>query len=264
MAASPWYTNLRALDQWRFRHDPVLRRSMSQASVILGAAPYVRAVLAGVPLRRFEVMSELGVEQLPEAVERGQRPPGELRGLYVGRLVRSKGARDAIRALAKLDDQPGITLDIVGDGDDREACEAEAKGLNLGERVRFHGWLSKAEVAERYRSADAFIFPSFREPTGRVLVEAMSYGLPVVAADYGGPAAIIDPEVGVLVLCVDPEQFSAEIARAVGALAADPQARARLGEAGRGRILERYLWPAKIAALEQIYSEVLSAAPPGG
>ena len=61
---SPWYVSLRGLDGWRVRHDPVLRRTYQDASVVAGIAPDVREHLQSVRLRRFIVMSETGVPQL--------------------------------------------------------------------------------------------------------------------------------------------------------------------------------------------------------
>jgi glycosyltransferase involved in cell wall biosynthesis len=219
----------------------------------------VEDILAGVPVRRFEAMSEHGFVALPQARPPRERDPGELRCVYVGRLIRSKGARDAIRALAQLGDLPNVTLDIVGDGEDRRSCEAEVEQFGLRERVRFHGWLTKPEVAQRYLESDALVFPSFREPSGRVVLEAMSYGLPVVAAAYGGPGAMIDAEVGVAVPCVEPAQYVRDIARALRDLAGNPSGAAHLGAAGRRLIELRYMWPSKIDWLERLYAEVLTS-----
>ena len=232
MGAAPFYMKLRTLDRWRFAHDPILRRSMTEASVILGGAPYVRDVLAGVPVRRFEVMSEHGVAELPPAQDRPPREPGQLKGLFVGRIIRSKGLRDAIRALSVLSDLPGVTLDVAGVGPDRDDCEAEARRLGVADRVRFLGWKTRAEVTELYRQADAFIFPSFREPTGGVVIEAMSYGLPVVVADYGGPAALVSADSGIRVAPTDPARYAVDLAAAIRDLAADPERGTALGSGG--------------------------------
>jgi glycosyltransferase involved in cell wall biosynthesis len=258
MGAEPWYVKLRSLDRWRWRYDPLLRRSMSEASVLIGALPYVRDLLSDVQLKRFEVMCELGVTTLPEERPDPGRPAGELRGLFVGRLIRTKGARDAIRALARLADMPGVTLDLVGEGEERPACEAEARRLGVHERVRFHGRVPPTEVARFYREADALIFPSFREPTGGVVLEAMSHGLPAVVADYGGPAALIDEHSGVRVPCSEPGQFADGLADAMRHLALDPGARAALGAAARERVVSHYLWQAKVDWLEELYGELVT------
>lgn len=258
MGSEQWYTKLRALDRWRFRHDRLLRRSMGSASAVIGAAGYVRDVLSDVPLRRFEVMSELGMEQLPPARRRAG-DAGVLRGLFVGRLIRTKGIRDAVRALAALPDLPGVTLDVAGDGPDRSPCEAEARRLGVSERVRFHGWVDRATVNRLYEESDALIFPSFREPTGAVIIEAMSHGLPVVVADYGGPAAAVDAASSVSVVPEDPQQYAAGLAAAVRELASDPDKRTAMGAAGRRRVDEQFLWSAKLAWLENLYAELIQA-----
>jgi glycosyltransferase involved in cell wall biosynthesis len=260
MASSPWFTKLRSLDQWRFRHDPLLRGSMSSASVVIGAASYVRDVLADVPLRRFEVMNELGVDEVPPTPRRASRAPGQLKALFVGRLIRSKGVRDAIRAWGALAGLAHVTLDVVGDGEDRPACEAEAQRLGVAGRVRFHGWMPRTEVNRLYSEADVFIFPSFREPTGGVIIEAMSYGLPVVTADYGGPAELVDADSGFRVPPIDPEQYARALAEAVSALASDPQRREAQGHAARRRVETQFLWSTKVTWLEGLYGELLEAS----
>src|SRR5690606_26038144 len=96
---APWFMALRRLDGFRRRRDPLLRRTYETADCMLGIADYVREELADIPLRRFEVMSETGLDEIPPAIDRSGRS-GPVRLLHVGRLVRTKGARDVIRAMA--------------------------------------------------------------------------------------------------------------------------------------------------------------------
>lgn len=264
MDAAPWYTKLRAVDHWRFRHDPLLRRSMCAASVVIGASSYVRDIVADVPQRRLEIMPEHGVAELPPLARRPEPAPGRLKGLFVGRVIRTKGVRDAIRALTHLRDLPQITLDVAGDGEDRAACEAEARRLGVADRVRFHGWMPRATIDQLYRESDAFIFPSFREPSGAVVVEAMSYGLPVVVANYGGPAQLAGEDSGIRVSPVDPAQYALDIADAMRRLACDPHARESMGIAARSRVQAHFLWSSKIEWLETLYDELIEAAPAAG
>ena len=87
--------------------------------------PTCDELLTDVPLQRFEVLSETALTELPPEVDRAARS-GPVRLLYVGRLVRTKGARDAIRALALLGDLD-VHLDVVGSGPDADACQAAAR-----------------------------------------------------------------------------------------------------------------------------------------
>ena len=136
-------------------------------------------------------MSETGLTALPAL---GARPPsdGMVHLLYVGRLVRTKGLRDAIRALSRMKTSTPVVLDVVGDGPDRSASEALAGELALGSAVRFHGRQPRDRVEQFYRAADIFVFPSYREPGGNVVFEAMGYGVPLVVSDRGGPASFVD------------------------------------------------------------------------
>jgi glycosyltransferase involved in cell wall biosynthesis len=253
---SAWYVGLRRFDQLRLRHDPWLRRTYREAGCVVGIAPYVSELLAGIGVRRFEVMSDTGIERMPEVADRSGRSAG-LRLLFVGRLVRSKGARDAIRAVSLIGD-PGVHLDVVGTGFDRAACESLAQDLRLGERVRFHGWVPRAEVEAFYRSADVFVFPSYREPGGTVVFEAMGHGLPLVVSDLGGPGNAVDDTCGIRVHPVSPEQYARDLAAAIIRLARSPDLRRELGAGARRRAREIGMWDGKAAKMADIYAAVLA------
>lgn len=255
-----WFTRLRALDRFRFRHDPWLRHTYASADLVLGVAPYVRDLLAPVPLRRFDYLHETGVEILPPNLPRRAPDRGALKLLYVGRIVRTKGVRDAVRALAQLRDLPGVTLDVVGDGDDRSACEAEAAQLGLGGRVVFHGWQSREAVQQFYARADVFVFPSLREPSGSVVIEAMSHRLPLIVADNGGPGYTVGQECGIAIPPISPEQYSAAIAAAVRTLLDNPTHRLRLGYNARCRVEREFLWDRKVQHMSAIYADVIERA----
>jgi glycosyltransferase involved in cell wall biosynthesis len=250
---SPWYVGLRALDRWRIRHDPLLRRTYEQAACVLGIAPYVEDFLKPVPISRFSIMSETAIEGLPGKIDRSGRG-GNVRLLYVGRLIRTKGARDAVQAMVELGDLP-VHLDIVGDGFDREACESLVGELDLADRVSFHGAVTHTDIAEFYRAADIFVFPSYREAGGNVAFEAMGAGLPLVVADRGGPGSAVDEESGIRLHPESPQQYATAIAAAIRRLVVDPTLRHSLGEGARRRIAEIGLWDRKIDLVEAIYKE---------
>lgn len=254
--SNPWYMGLRRLDELRLRHDPLLRRTYQQAGCVLGIAPYVQNHLADVRVRRFEVMTDSGLSAMPEPVNRAGRA-GPVRLLYVGRLVRTKGVRDAIRAVGQICGLP-VLLDVVGDGFDRGACEALAAQLGIAEQVRFHGWLPGPRVGEFYRSADMFVFPSYREPGGNVIFEAMGYGLPLVVSDRGGPGAAVDETCGVRVHPDSPDQYARDLATALARLVKEPALRLALGEGARHRARAIGLWEAKVQRVGSIYEEVVA------
>jgi glycosyltransferase involved in cell wall biosynthesis len=255
--SAPLFTRLRALDATRFRLDPWLRASYSRAACILGVAPYVQDVLGAVPLQRFESVLELGVDGVAPERPR-QMEIGRLDVLHVGRAVRTKGLRDVIRALALLPDLPGIRLTSAGAGEELDLCRAEAEKLGVADRVRFLGRVPRSEVEALYESHDLFCFPSFREPAGGVLYEAMRHGLPVITADRGGPASIIDATSGIKLPVTNPTTFAADIAAALRRMALFPKHRAALGEGARAKVLREGLWSAKAERMVALYREITS------
>lgn len=251
--SDPWYVRLRDLDQLRLRYDPLLQRTYRDAAVVIGVAPYVKELLRSIPIRRFCSMSETGVWQLPPAPTRTTSAARGFRLLFVGRLVRSKGARDAIRAVAELPDLPAISLDIVGDGPDKTACQAEIARLGLTGRVRLHGRLPRPECDRFYAVSDIFLFPSFREPSGNVVLEALSWGLPVITSTNGGPGYVVDSSCGATVACRSPLQYAHALATAIRAMLEMPHLRAVLSDGARKRAAQLGLWERKIDRLCDIY-----------
>jgi len=254
--SEPWFVGLRAADRVRLAHDPLLRRSYEGAACVLGVAPYMQDVLSGLQLQRFEVMGDTGIAGMPASVERpvGRAP---VRLLFVGRLVRTKGARDAVAAMAHLRDLQ-VHLDVVGRGADEQACRDLAAALGVSDRVTFHGQLPRSEVSARYDGADVFLFPSFREPGGLSVVEAMSHGLPCVVSSRGGPGCSVDDTCGVRVEPTTPTRYAQDLADEVRQLVLDEAGRAELGRGARARAAEVGLWEHKIERVEQIYREVLA------
>lgn len=252
-----WFVALRGLDRYRRMWDPMLRQTYRSADCVLGIASYVEAQLAEIPLRRFEVMSETGLDTIPPPIDRRGRA-GPLRLLYVGRLVRTKGARDILRAMALTTDLP-IRLDVVGEGPDRAACEELTAANGLTERVTFHGWRSKAEVAGFYRAADVFVFPSYREPGGNVALEAMGFSLPLIVVDRGGPGSATSEACAIKLAVSTPEALASDIATAIRKLATDPALRLGMGAAAHAHVGKTALWSAKLDRMDSIYAELLGA-----
>lgn len=104
------------------------------------------------------------------------------RFLFVGRLTRLKGLDVALNALSGLQGYEW-TLDVVGDGAQREELEALSGSLGLDGRVVFHGARGKHEVEEFMAKSSCLLFPSYSEGMGLVVLEALSVGLPVIASD---------------------------------------------------------------------------------
>lgn len=109
--------------------------------------------------------------------------------LFVGRLVRDKGVFDLFSAYAKLNEatRQQVGLVYAGDGDLRRQLEDQATGVSG--MIRFAGFLQRDQLATYYALADMLILPTYSDPWGLVVNEAMACGLPVIVSRVAGCAA---------------------------------------------------------------------------
>jgi glycosyltransferase involved in cell wall biosynthesis len=167
-----------------------------------------------------------------------ERGGGLLRVITVGRLNASKGHDDLLRALARLIAQgKGASLQLIGDGPQRQELESLASELDIAKLVKFEGSLSEDRIIEEMRRADVFVLASHAEPLGVVYMEAMAMELPVIGTAAGGVGEIITD--GVDGLLVEPRNIDG-LARAMAKLQDDPGLRRRLAQAGRQTIITRF------------------------
>ena len=253
--SASWFTRLRGIDRLRLRHDPLLKHTYAQAAAVVGVAPYVGEQLRFAEPQRFEVMSELGIAEL--AAECKSKPgSGSLQLLHVGRGVRTKGLRDAVRAMAHLPANLRVHLHAAGQGEEIAICQQEAQRLGVADKITFHGQIPRADVERLYARADLFVFPSFREPSGSVVFEALRNGLPIITTNTGGPGFVVDDSCGIRLAAQDPDQLAEDLARAIGDLASNPQRLQQLAAGARERIAAIGLWQNKLDWLMKLYTDV--------
>jgi glycosyltransferase involved in cell wall biosynthesis len=145
----------------------------------------------------------------------------------------------------------GARLDNVAFGERLPALAAE---LGVADRVRFLG--ERTDVPELLAATDVLLMPFWREPFGRVAVEAMAMGVPVVASEVGGPAEIVRPGVDGVLL---PPKAPAAWSRALEQLLPDTALRRRLGENARARAAE-FSVEAHAAEVLALYQQIHAAA----
>jgi glycogen synthase len=201
--------------------------------VIVTTPELGRAVARRVPAERIHL--------IPNGVDAALFRPaprsasGQRTVAYVGRLSEEKNLPTLLDAVAKLAGGFDLRVLLIGDGPCAPALQAQARALNLA--LVIAGFVDHRRVPALLGGADAFVLPSFTEGHPKVLLEAMSCGVPCVVSDVNGNRAIVsDGETGLL---FDPHDASALAARLEHVLAREDEAR-RLGERARAEVLARY------------------------
>jgi glycosyltransferase involved in cell wall biosynthesis len=141
-------------------------------------------------------------------------PRSSNRIVFVGRVTGEKRIDVLLRAVALLPESVDWELEIVGDGDQRHHLERLAGQLGIAEKVTFAGLVSDEALKQAYTRADVLAMPSTAELQSIVTMEAMSSGLPVVAADAMAlPHLVHDGENGYLFRPDDPQDLAAKLER---------------------------------------------------
>jgi glycosyltransferase involved in cell wall biosynthesis len=222
-----------------YRLTPVLSRlTAATVGVSGGLAADLESRFHASPDRTRMIYNAAAPDPSPPPLDVENLMARPLVVVAIGRLVADKDFSTLLRAFARLENVEA-RLVILGEGPLRRPLEDEARALGIGGRVSMPGFA--ADIGRRLQAARCVAISSRRESFSLVCVEALAYGLPVVATDCGGPSEILDsPTLGSIVPVGDPET----LARAIDAhLAApgDPTARqAHAAEFTLDRALDRY------------------------
>jgi glycosyltransferase involved in cell wall biosynthesis len=164
-------------------HELTERRLLSARGMPVSVlSRYMREelVAAGVPPRGVHV-----VPPFVHGLDPGATASGPPCVLFVGRLVEAKGVRDAVEAWRRS----GVDLPLVMAGTGSLRGELSARAARLGPGLEVLGWVERDRLSGLYRRARALVLPSrWQEPFGISGLEALSFGVPVVAWESGGVA----------------------------------------------------------------------------
>ncbi len=238
---------------------PFLRRAIRTADAVTAISTYTAGLVRALHDRPVALIPFGATTPVPAAI-----PPldlsGPLRLLFVGRLVERKGVHYLLDALRLARGRAEVSLEIVGQGPERERLEARARELGVHDIVRFLGFVTEEELVQSYVRSNVFVLPAAYdakgdvEGLGVVLIESLAHGRPAIASAAGGITDIVkEDRSGLLVPPGDP----AALAEAIVALAGDPARVERLGREGRAYVQERFGWPAVIERLVALYEGVV-------
>jgi glycosyltransferase involved in cell wall biosynthesis len=246
------------------RADAIVCISQAVADVVRPLAPdpsQVRVIHNGIDADAFAAAARGG------SIRTEFRwPPSAFVAAMIAQFVPWKRHHDFLDALARaVRSAPGLRGIVAGDdlfGDHpdlgRQLREA-AYDLGLSDRVVFTG--RRSDVPDLIAASNVVVIASEAEPFGRVALEAMAFGKPVVGTSAGGlPEVVGHEETGLLV----PPRRPDAIAEALLRLVQDPALAERLGRCGHARVRERFALAEAVRRTEALYDEIAAAPPEGG
>jgi glycosyltransferase involved in cell wall biosynthesis len=170
--------------------------------------------------------------------------------------VPMKGLIPLLEAIAKLRvEREDVHLVVIGKQKDKSKIPAVLDRLGLEHAVEFVSGVEQERIIELYAEAEIAVVPSLYEGFSLPAIEAMACGVPLVATTGGALPEVVGPD-GIAALTVPPNDPS-ELALAIGRMLDDPELRARIGRAGRARILDRFTWRRSAEGMIENWYELL-------
>jgi len=179
--------------------------------------------------------------------------------LVIGRFLTIKSFDIAIKSFSQFISKhkvvENISLTIVGKGPKEKELKQLVKDLNIEKYVIFIDWIDKKDLDVIYQNASLFLFPS-HEGAGMVVVEALSFGLPVVCFNNYGPGEIIDDSCGLKVNYSSYKQSIFDFSEALFKLYEDKETYELLSSGAVKQFNNKYEWNQKGLRLKAIYDEI--------
>jgi glycosyltransferase involved in cell wall biosynthesis len=176
-----------------------------------------------------------------------------LRAIFVGRLVPYKGADMLLEAATPLLKGGAMTLDIVGDGPQKEQLAQTIQREGLESSTKLVGFVQHDQLQNYLAAADLFTFPSVREFGGAAVLEAMAMGAVPIVVDYGGPGELATPKTGFLIPIGSRGHIVEQLRKILSDLVRHPESIAAKSEAARRRARRHFTWEAKARSVIDIY-----------
>jgi len=247
-----------------------LRRWYGFTTMQRRVARHLRHVITVSQSSRAEIEDHLGiaasrVEVVPIGTDTDRFSPDPAHARVPGRVVTTasadvplKGLLPLIEAIAKVRTERHVELVVVGSTRPGGLAAEAIERYSLGGAVQFTGRVPDEELVHNLRSAELAVVPSLFEGFSLPLVEAMACATAVVATTGGAlpEVAGADGHAALLVPPGDPQALAAAIGRVLD----DATLRARLGAAGRERVVDRFTWRAAAAHTADVYRRAIRAS----
>lgn len=246
-----------AFNVMQFRFSPRVRRAVRQAAAVVTSSSTgerdFRRVYGIEPVLLCDC-GATSVAETPKADDETGRP---LRILWLGPFQSRKALDLLLMALAHVPDSVDYEVRIVGDGKMRDRWRRLAQRLGVDHRCQWLGVVPHAEALKQYEWADVYAFTSLRDTVAAVVLEALSYGVPLIGMDHQGTADVVTENCGIKIPVTTVDEAVQRYAHAITTLARD---RAQVARLSRGALerTRRYLWSRNGELMEEVYRRVLA------
>lgn len=248
-----FYTCHNLINSWQMYTKDRVRKAMKKAVALIAATEDTRVAIKKLYGRDSIIISEVGMEERLN-VKFCERKAGEkLRLCWSGLHIPRKSLNLLLETLAQISCE-NIELHVLGEGTETKRWMKLSDKLKL-RNIIWHGKLARKDALEVMNSCHLFCITSLSDLTSTVILEALSYGMPVITLDHCGFSNVITPNCGRKIAIHNKKQVVRDFGDAILEIEADEKLRQELA-AGALLRAEKYNWPDKGKLITQIYEAV--------
>ena len=240
-------------------YNPLCILVLKKAHLVYFANQETQELLARWCGGRHEMMIDVGVDITKFSDKDQKKKTGDITQiLFAGSIEPRKGGALLLSAMSRLKQiNNRFVCKIVGDGPDKSALEKSSELLGLEKNVIFMGRVSHDEMNRVFSEADVFTFPSLRDTSGAIVLEAMAMEIPTVCIDHQGAAIMVDKTSGLKIAPDSPDKMAEAIAVAISSLMEDDVICKKMGIAARERVTQEYDWSVRVQRTDEDYQELV-------
>ena len=248
--------NITNLLQMNFLPRP--RRAADKADAnIISATDGIARLVRKLWHRNSKTICEIGIDpQNVTFIPRTKIESEPIRIAWSGQHTPGKALNLLLGALRVLPKNVNWHLDVLGSGSMTKKWKLLAKRYGIDSQCKFHGWLSRENALSVMSVANVFVITSLKDLTSTVLIEAISYGLPVICLDHCGMADVINQDCGIKIPVTTPKQAMRDFSKAIEKLAKNPEELRRLSAGAFNRSKE-YSWQLHSQRMSEIYKNAI-------
>ena len=171
--------------------DPLFKLNLQNSHTIIVATKDTLKLIPRKFLPKTKCISQIGIN--PSNLKQKYSFKRHKKLLFVGRFIYCKGMKIGFEAFKKaLKKDKNLSLTMVGEGPELKYWQKHAENLGIHSKIKWKGWVKHYDLEEIYNNYGVLLFPSLHDSAGQVILEAMSYGLPVCCLNIGGPGNIVN------------------------------------------------------------------------
>lgn len=235
---------------WPFRM--IFNNLFRKATVTISLGGRLSSILKRVAVKKSRIVEIPNAVTLPALPAERNFAAIPLRGLFLARFAHNKGIDILFEAIEELNRRGlGHSFHFIlgGKGPLYEFYKNRQNSTN----VSLLGFVRDEDIPRIYREADFFVFPTLFEGMPTVVLEAMSYGLPVIVSDVGATKVLVDDSNGKI---IEPGSVASLVAALEWFLQTSVSEKAAMSRAAYGKVSKDFIWPKVAERHYQLFREL--------